>query len=83
MQDREAQAQKHTRIARNFLESADGFFEQGDFVQTSEKLWGRPVTPLKSSASGGVGAIASTAIFGRPSAGWLKKPGMNPLWTAT
>ena len=40
MQDRETQAQKHTRIARNFLEAADRFFEQGDFVQTSEKLWG-------------------------------------------
>ena len=40
MQDRETQTGKHTRIALEFLEAADRFFEQGDIIQTSEKLWG-------------------------------------------
>ena len=40
MQDRQAQIQKHTRIAREFLEAADKYFEEGNIIQTSEKLWG-------------------------------------------
>ena len=40
MQDRGTQIHKHARIAREFLEAADGYFEEGNIIQTSEKLWG-------------------------------------------
>ena len=40
MQDRGMQIQKHARIAREFLEAADRYFEEGNIIQTSEKLWG-------------------------------------------
>lgn len=40
MQDIGTQIQKHARIAREFLEAADRYFEEGNIIQTSEKLWG-------------------------------------------
>ena len=43
MQSLETQAQKHLRITLNFLEASDELFEQGDIIQTSEKLWGATV----------------------------------------
>ena len=48
MQDRETQQQKHVRNARHFLEAADELFDQGDYVQTSEKLWGAASHALKA-----------------------------------
>ena len=48
MQETETQQQKHTRIARQFLEAADRFFDDGDYVQTSEKLWGAASHSLKA-----------------------------------
>ena len=48
MQDAETQQQKHVRIARQFLEAADKLFDEGDFVQTSEKLWGATSHSLKA-----------------------------------
>ena len=40
MQDTETQQKKHVRIARQFLDAADKLFDEGDIIQTSEKLWG-------------------------------------------
>ena len=40
MLGREAQAQKHTRIARRFIDAADHYLVDGDVIQASEKLWG-------------------------------------------
>jgi uncharacterized protein (UPF0332 family) len=40
MQNGETRQQKHVRNARRFLEAADELFDQGDYFQTSEKLWG-------------------------------------------
>ena len=48
MQNRETQIQKHTQIARQFLDAADEFFEQGDIIQVSEKLWGATAHALKA-----------------------------------
>ena len=48
MQNRERQIQKHTQIARQFLDAADEFFEQGDIIQVSEKLWGATAHALKA-----------------------------------
>ena len=48
MLDTETQRQKHIRIARHFLEAADELFDQGDYVQTSEKLWGAATHALKA-----------------------------------
>ena len=47
MQDTETQEEKHVRIARHFLEAADKLFDEGDIVQTSEKLWGATSHALK------------------------------------
>ena len=40
MPGREDQAQKHTRIARRFIDAADRYLAEGDVIQASEKLWG-------------------------------------------
>ena len=48
MQNTETQQQKHTRIARQFLEAADRLFDEGDYVQTSEKLWGATSHAMKA-----------------------------------
>ena len=48
MQSREAQIQKHTHIAHQFLDASDEFFEQGDIIQVSEKLWGATAHAIKS-----------------------------------
>lgn len=40
MQRRETPIQKHARIARQFLDAADVYFDNGEIVQVSEKLWG-------------------------------------------
>ena len=48
MENRETQVQKHTQIARQFLDAADEFFEQGDIIQVSEKLWGATAHALKA-----------------------------------
>ena len=47
MLEREAQAQKHLRITRQFLDASDRLFDEGDIVQTSEKLWGATVHAVK------------------------------------
>ena len=47
MQDTETQEEKHVRIARHFLDAADKLFDEGDYVQTSEKLWGATVHAVK------------------------------------
>ena len=48
MQDTETQEEKHVRIARHFLDAADKLFDDGDYVQTSEKLWGAASHALKA-----------------------------------
>ena len=48
MQSRESQARKHAIAARDFLEAADGFFEEEDLLQVSEKLWGAAAHDVKS-----------------------------------
>ena len=48
MPDTETQEQKHVRIARHFLDAADKLFDEGDYVQTSEKLWGAASHALKA-----------------------------------
>ena len=48
MQDTETQEQKHIRIARHFLDAADKLFDEADYVQTSEKLWGAASHALKA-----------------------------------
>ena len=48
MQDTETQEEKHVRIARHFLNAADKLFDEGDYVQTSEKLWGATSHALKA-----------------------------------
>ena len=48
MLNRATQIQKHRQIAHQFLEAADGFFEQGDIIQVSEKLWGATAHAIKS-----------------------------------
>ena len=32
--------QEHAQTALDFLEKADSYFEEGDQIQASEKLWG-------------------------------------------
>ena len=48
MQDRETQIRRHATTAREFLEAADGFFQEEDFLQVSEKLWGATAHAVKS-----------------------------------
>ena len=47
MQNGETRAQKHLRISQQFLDAADEPFEEGDIIQTSEKLWGATVHAVK------------------------------------
>ena len=47
MQNQETQAQKHTRIARRFIESAARYLAEGDLIQASEKLWGATAHAIK------------------------------------
>ena len=83
MQDTETQEETHVRIASHFLDAADKLFDEaGDYVQTSEKLWGATmgygVTPGKRSVSVGTGGTASTPTSGRLRNGWPKKPETRP-----
>ena len=48
MQVRESRRQKHIRNARQFLDAADRLFDAGDYIQTSEKLWGATSHSLKA-----------------------------------
>lgn len=47
MQNKVGQAQKHLRITHQFLDAADRLFDEGDIIQTSEKLWGATVHAVK------------------------------------
>ena len=48
MPDTETQEQENVLIARHFLDAADKLFDEGDYVQTSEKLWGAASHALKA-----------------------------------
>ena len=48
MQSRKSQARKHAITARDFLEAADGSFEEEDLLQVSEKLWGAAAHAVES-----------------------------------
>ena len=74
MQDTETQEQKHVRIARHFLDAADKLFDEGDYVQTSEKLWGATSHALKLLCIRRRWRHGKYAHFGRRCNGWLKKP---------
>ena len=47
MTSNETLAQKHLRISQQFLDAADRLFDEGDIIQTSEKLWGATVHAVK------------------------------------
>lgn len=48
MQNRETPSQKHARIARRFLDDADKYFDDGNIIQVSEKLWGAATHAAKA-----------------------------------
>lgn len=48
MPNQEDLTEKHTRIARRFIAAADRYLSEGDFVQTSEKLWGATAHAVKA-----------------------------------
>ena len=47
MQNNESAAQKHTRIARRFIDAAGTYLAAGDVIQASEKLWGATAHAIK------------------------------------
>lgn len=47
MQNNESAAQKHTRIARRFIDAAGNYLAAGDVIQASEKLWGATAHAIK------------------------------------
>lgn len=47
MQRGEAEALKHTQIARRFVQASERYLLEGDLIQASEKLWGATAHAIK------------------------------------
>ena len=43
----ESRPEKHARIARRFMYSAEAYLQEGDIIQASEKLWGATAHAIK------------------------------------
>ena len=48
MQEAESLYQKHTRIALRFVAAAESYLDEGDIIQSSEKLWGTTAHAIKA-----------------------------------